>query len=148
MISAWLNKYHFSLYAKFPCVFFSVSFFLELAVPVVSLSNKTIFEAQTNKTVLHCAITSGYPAPNITWYKDGEQLNLLALGSKDDCRINGFHYMEKYRPPKAEYLVICRPSHVQNTGLYKCEAMNVVGNGSNEGYLNVLGLYRKLLQHF
>ena len=56
--------------------------------------------------------------------------------------------MEKYRPPKAEYLVICRPSHVQNTGLYKCEAINVVGNASNEGYLNVLGLYRKLLQHF
>lgn len=56
--------------------------------------------------------------------------------------------MEKYRPPKAEYLVICRPSHVQNTGLYKCEAMNVVGNGFNEGYLNVLGLYRTLLQHF
>ena len=128
--------------------FFSVSFFLELAVPVVSLSNKTIFEAQTNKTVLHCAVASGYPAPNITWYKDGELLNLLALGSKDDCRINGFHYMEKYRPPKAEYLVICRPSHVQNTGLYKCEAMNIVGNGSDEGYLNVLGLYRKLLQHF
>ncbi|CAH3127131.1 unnamed protein product, partial [Porites lobata] len=113
-------------------------FVKELAVPVVSLSNKTIFEAQTNKTVLHCTIASGYPAPNITWYKDGEQLKLLALGSKDDCRINGFHYMEKYRPPKAEYLVICRPSHVQNTGLYKCEAMNVVGNGSNEGYLNVL----------
>ena len=56
--------------------------------------------------------------------------------------------MEKYRPPNAEYLVICRPSHVQNTGLYKCEAVNVIGNGANEGYLNVLGLYRKPLQHF
>ena len=47
--------------------------------------------------------------------------------------------MEKHRPPKAEYLVICKPSHVENTGLYKCEADNIAGVDSSEGFLNVLG---------
>ena len=67
---------------------------LEIVVPVVSLSNQTIQEKNTNSTILTCVISSGYPAPNITWYKDDKKLSLLALRSADDCRINGFHYME------------------------------------------------------
>lgn len=51
--------------------------------------------------------------------------------------------MEKHLTFAAEYLVICKPSHVHNTGLYKCEAENVMGEDSSEGYLNVLGLYNK-----
>lgn len=111
----------------------------EFTAPVVSLSNKTIHESQTNKTILRCAIASGYPKPNITWYKDGVKLTLYALGPKDDCRINGYHYMEKYGHPATEYLVICKPSHVQNTGLYICVAENLVKKAWSEGFLNVLG---------
>lgn len=119
-----------------PCFSFYTPEFL---VPVVSLLNQTIQEEKTNSTILTCFITSGYPAPNITWYKDGTKLSLLALRSSDDCRMNGFHYMEKHRRPFAEDLVICKPSHVENTGVYKCEAENSKGNASSEAFLNVLG---------
>lgn len=107
----------------------------ELVAPVISLSNKTINELQTNKTRLHCKVKSGYPKPNITWYKDGVKLSLHSLGSQDDCRINGYHYTEKHH---LDYLVICKPSHVMNTGLYRCFAGNVEGEASSEGFLNVL----------
>lgn len=113
---------------------------LELTVPVVSLSNQTIQEAKVNSTVLKCIITSGYPAPNITWYKDGAELRLLSLRSVDDCRITGFHYMENDRPPFTRDLVICKPKHVENTGIYKCEAENIKGSHASEAFLNVLGL--------
>ena len=112
---------------------------LEIVVPVVSLSNQTIQEKNTNSTILTCVSSSGYPAPNITWYKDDKKLILLALRSADDCRINGFHYMEKHRLPFARHLVICKPSHTENTGVYKCEAKNSKGNSSSEAFLNVLG---------
>lgn len=53
--------------------------------------------------------------------------------------------MEKHRPPAAEYLVICKPNHVENTGLYECKAENVEGDDSSEGFLNVLGLCSALV---
>ena len=112
----------------------------EFVVPVISLSNQTIQEGKTNHTILTCVISSGYPKPNITWYKDGVKLSLLALGPVDDCRINGFHYMENQRPPLAKDLVICKPNHVENTGVYKCAAENIKGRDTSEAFLNVLGL--------
>lgn len=111
----------------------------EFVVPVVSLSNQTIQEEKTNSTTLTCFISSGYPAPNITWYKDDKKLSLLALRSADHCGVNGFHYKEKHRPPFAKDLVICKPSHAENTGVYKCEAKNSKGIASSEAFLNVLG---------
>lgn len=108
----------------------------EFIAPVVSLSNKTINELQTNRTSLHCKVTSGYPEPNITWYKDGAKLSLHAFGSQDNCRINGYHYKEKDQ--HRGNLVICKPSHVINTGLYKCVANNIEGQDFSEAFLNVL----------
>ena len=116
----------------------------EFSSPVVSLGgNQPIHEAETNKTIIRCATTSGYPRPNITWYRNGLELNLNAIGSEDECRINGFHYLENHRPPHAEYLVLCRPSHVKNTGFYKCSATNKIGANSSEGFLNVLGEFNQ-----
>lgn len=110
----------------------------ELVRPVVSLLNQTIQEANVNSTTLKCNIASGYPAPNVTWYKDGAQLRLLSLGSVDDCRINGFHYIESDRPPFTRELLICKPNHVENTGIYRCEAENTKGKDTSEAVLNVL----------
>lgn len=42
-------------------------------------------------------------------------------------------------------LVICKPSHVINTGLYKCVANNIEGQDSSEAFLNVLGLFESLV---
>ena len=47
--------------------------------------------------------------------------------------------MEKHGPPFVKNLVICKPSHVENTGVYKCEAENREGIASSEAFLNVLG---------
>lgn len=47
--------------------------------------------------------------------------------------------MEKHGPPFAKDLVICKPSHVENTGFYKCEAKNSKGIASSEAFLNILG---------
>ena len=47
--------------------------------------------------------------------------------------------MEKHGPPFVKDLVICKPSHVENTGVYKCKARNSKGIASSEAFLNVLG---------
>ena len=49
--------------------------------------------------------------------------------------------MENHRPPYAKDLVICKPNHVDNTGVYKCEAKNIKGRDASEAFLNVLGLW-------
>ena len=114
----------------------------------MSLLNQTIQEANVNSTTLKCNIASGYPAPTVTWYKDGAQLHLLSLGSVDDCRINGFHYIESDRPPFTRELLICKPNHVENTGIYRCEAKNIKGKDTSEAVLNVLGLYKECVTNF
>ncbi|XP_022801625.1 vascular endothelial growth factor receptor 2-like [Stylophora pistillata] len=113
-------------------------FVAELVVPVVSLLNQTIQEEKVDSTTLKCIIASGYPPPNVTWYKDGAQLRPLSLGSVDDCRINGFHYIENDRPPFTKDLLICKPNHAENTGIYRCEAENIKGKDASEAFLNVL----------
>lgn len=89
--------------------------------------------------ILICVILFGYLVLNIMWYKDDKKLSLFVLWFVDDCRINGFYYIEKYWLFFVKYLVICKLSYIENIGVYKCEVKNSKGNSFSEVFLNVLG---------
>ena len=54
-------------------------------------------------------------------------------------RKNGFYHQQGNKTLDDEHLVICDPSHVENTGLYECRASNKRGQQSARAYLDVTG---------
>lgn len=90
---------------------------------------------------LYCHVTSGYPRPQITWYRNANIIKLKPLGTDGNCSsfANGFYHPHGLKTDNSEHLVICHPRHVENTGWYTCKANNVKGLSKATSYLNVHG---------
>lgn len=98
--------------------------------------------------MLKCNIVLGYFVLNVIWYKDGVQLCLFFFGLVDDCRINGFYYIESDCLFFMRELLICKLNYVENIGIYRCEVENIKGKDMSEVVLNVLGLYKECVINF
>ena len=105
---------------------------------ILSFSNKTVYKKTTVK--LRCRI-SAYPAPTVQWFKDGTSLEVtqVTIGESDSCEsrklLPGFYQVDNY----VGQLLICSPSHADQTGFYTCQATNRDGTSSATAFLDVLG---------
>ena len=95
--------------------------------------------------LLRCNVT-GNPTPNITWFRNDEEIEISGIVKNCKQRKNGFYGMERESGSRDVHqqtsLLVCSASHSENTGSYKCQAKNSEGTGSAETYLNVLGELR------
>ena len=90
---------------------------------------------------LKCNIT-GYPIPKVNWLKDNEPLSdkIKEKNKLKSCQefVQGFMYRIT-GPSHVGWLVLCHPSHAQQTGFYTCQAENRAGKSNATAFLNVLG---------
>ena len=94
-----------------------------------------------NTTVkLRCNISAN-PAPTVEWFKDGTSLEVtqVTIGESDSCESRklrpGFYQVDNY----VGQLLICSPSHADQTGFYTCQATNREGTSNATAFLDVLG---------
>ena len=94
-----------------------------------------------NTTVkLRCNISAN-PAPTVEWFKDGRSLEVtpVTMGESDSCEsrklLPGFYQVDNY----VGQLLICSPSHADQTGFYTCQATNRQGTSNATAFLDVLG---------
>ena len=89
---------------------------------------------------LRCIISAN-PAPTVEWFKDGTSLEVIpvTMGESDSCESRklrpGFYQVDNY----VGQLLICSPSHADQTGFYMCQATNRQGTSSATAFLDVLG---------
>ena len=89
---------------------------------------------------LRCIISAN-PAPTVEWFKDGTSLEVIpvTMGESDSCESRklrpGFYQVDNY----VGQLLICSPSHADQTGFYTCQATNRQGTSSATAFLDVLG---------
>lgn len=105
---------------------------------VHSFYNQTV--NRTTTVYLKCNIT-GYPIPKVNWLKDNEPLSdkIKEQNKLKSCQgfVQGFMYRIT-GPSHVGWLVLCHPSHAQQTGFYTCQAENRAGKSNATAFLNVL----------
>ncbi|XP_073254161.1 fibroblast growth factor receptor 1-like [Porites lutea] len=104
---------------------------------ILSFSNQTVYKNTTVK--LRCNI-SAYPAPTVQWFKDGTspEMTPVTMEESDSCESRklrpGFYQVHNY----VGQLLICSPSHADQTGFYTCQATNREGTSNATAFLDVL----------
>lgn len=89
---------------------------------------------------LRCNIFA-YPAPTVEWFKDGAspEVAQVTMEESDSCESKklrqGFYQVTNY----VGQLLICSPSHADQTGFYTCKATNRLGTSNATAFLDVLG---------
>lgn len=84
-------------------------------------------EAKAGDTVYFTIKTTGIPAPEVTWYKNGEQL-------KEDSRVKFIKGSET-----GNYSLIINKAAAEDEGEYRCVASNMGGSVACQAKLHVEG---------
>lgn len=88
------------------------------------MSNKQFIEGQ--EAILHCEAT-GIPVPRITWYFNGNKLNLSSISSSRFNFVSNSWIISEVMP--------------YNVGTYTCVATNIAGSAASSGIVTVNGNY-------
>ena len=90
------------------------------------LSHKDVVRAQT--AVIHCDVM-GKPVPEVDWSKDGSILK--------ETGLIGFQ--------SNKHILVIRQLKTEDSGLYKCEARNIVGKVTADINIKVFGKFLRAL---
>lgn len=120
-------------------------FVVEFSKPKVNISsNVTGSAAQTAE--LSCEVT-GNPRPEISWLRNGEEIERSVM-DRVDCEQYKSGFYEIKGEVVVEFgvlksrLVMCSATHISQTGSYTCYANNSIGNDAATAYVNIYGTYR------
>ena len=102
---------------------------------VNSMINDNIPDKTTNEfqSVNFTCKATGEPVPNISWYFDGELINI------SDNNIKYTVVSEALNITTTENTLTVYNVTSSDVGMYSCIAKNIVGNDSNSGHLKVNG---------